>query len=296
MADNEVKTFDNQTDLLAAKRQKQAQALSLLRGQKLAILIPTIDRRIDAGLTQALLREQSELTAHGISVYYLYQCDSLIQRGRNFLAYKALATPCDWFMWIDSDIEFEPGAILALLAEEKSIIGGAYPIKDLDVNRIIGALDNGVAVEHVLKYATRSVVSNVEAKGFQSTNIDAVEVDNLGTGFLLTHRSVYEQLDKLLEERRCLIPGVAYENFEAIKYYTPYFDADLRKVTPFKDKPSVNDYLSEDYYFCMKARELGIKSYVLPCISLKHVGTYVYEGDYLRGLGLVYPHEKKKDE
>jgi GT2 family glycosyltransferase len=50
--------------------------------------------------------------------------------------------------------------------------------------------------------------------------------------------------------------------------------------------------MSEDYFFCHKAREAGIQSFFLPAVQLQHVGVHVYEGDFIRSLGLVYENEK----
>lgn len=284
----------NSQELLAAKKAKQASTMALLRGQKLAILIPTIDQRIDIGLTGALLQEQSILSNYGIQTYLIYQTDSLIPRGRNLLMHQALKTEADWFMWIDSDIRFQPGSVVNLLAEDKALIGAGYPIKHLDPERIINALAAGVDPAHILKYATRNVISNFQKRSIQGTTLDALEADNLGTGFMLSHRSVYQELDKILEPRKCIYPGQTYQNFLDIEFYIPYFDCDLRQIEVMAGHPAVNDYLSEDYYFCHKAREVGITSYFLPSVQLKHVGFHSYEGDYLRSLGLVYDAEKKK--
>ena len=284
----------NKDELLKAKQAAQGAVLAGLRGQKIGVLIPTIDQRIDISLTGALLQEQFILSRFGIELYFMHQTDSLITRGRNFLIHAALKSPCDWFMWIDSDIRFKAGSIMALLAEDKALIGAGYPIKCLEPARIERAIAGGVDIQHVLKYATRNVISNFNARSMQGTTLDALEADNLGTGFMLSHRSVYEAIAPNLESRKCFVPGVSYTTYEDIEFYIPYFDCDLRQMVLFKDQPPVNDYLSEDYYFCQKAREAGITSYYLPSIELKHVGTHVYEGDYLRSIGLIYDAEKKK--
>jgi hypothetical protein len=39
--------------------------------------------------------------------------------------------------------------------------------------------------------------------------------------------------------------------------------------------------LSEDYYFCIKCREHGIKVYAAPWAVLGHFGTYLFEGGLL---------------
>jgi hypothetical protein len=37
-------------------------------------------------------------------------------------------------------------------------------------------------------------------------------------------------------------------------------------------------YLSEDYWFCQKAQEAGIRTWFCPWMKLQHVGTYIFGG------------------
>jgi len=39
--------------------------------------------------------------------------------------------------------------------------------------------------------------------------------------------------------------------------------------------------LSEDYYFCHKAREAGLKVWAAPWVQLGHFGNYLFEGGLL---------------
>jgi len=36
--------------------------------------------------------------------------------------------------------------------------------------------------------------------------------------------------------------------------------------------------LSEDYYFCWRAREAGLTVWAAPWVQLGHFGTYLFEG------------------
>lgn len=46
-------------------------------------------------------------------------------------------------------------------------------------------------------------------------------------------------------------------------------------------EPGTERLLSEDYYFCWKARENGIKVWAAPWVTLGHFGTYLFEGTLL---------------
>lgn len=37
-------------------------------------------------------------------------------------------------------------------------------------------------------------------------------------------------------------------------------------------------YLSEDYWFCQKAQNIGLRTWFCPWMKLQHVGTYIFGG------------------
>jgi len=43
-------------------------------------------------------------------------------------------------------------------------------------------------------------------------------------------------------------------------------------------EPGTERLLSEDYYFCWKAREAGLTVWAAPWVHLGHFGTYLFEG------------------
>jgi cellulose synthase/poly-beta-1,6-N-acetylglucosamine synthase-like glycosyltransferase len=50
------------------------------------------------------------------------------------------------------------------------------------------------------------------------------------------------------------------------------------KRTGINQKKYSNRYLSEDYMFCYNVKRAGMKVWMCPWMSLKHVGTYVFGG------------------
>ena len=79
------------------------------------------------------------------------------------------------------------------------------------------------------------------------------------TGFMYTHRSVYEKIAEYFKMPLVKIWGGQY-------MVKPYFFP-----TIFND-----EYLGEDFSFCHKAREAGIKIYSQTQIRLSHIGKYSY--------------------
>ena len=85
--------------------------------------------------------------------------------------------------------------------------------------------------------------------------------DYLGTGFLMFDRSV-------LEKMRDRYPEIAHR--ESYGDSWAFFDCGVVR----EGKDAV--YLSEDYWFCRRARELGIDLVLDPSIALIHWGLYGY--------------------
>ncbi len=166
-----------------------------------------------------------------------------IARGRSVMATEALAEGFEELMWIDSDVVFEADAVDRLRASGLPFVGGIYPLKG--PRRLAMTL---LEPEATLVFG--------QGGGLR-------ELRHLATGFMLTHRSVYETIQKHHQLPRCRgdrPPGVV-----------PYFLSVI--VKEGDGEPS---YLSEDFSFCWRAREAGIRIFADTTIRLFHVGSYEY--------------------
>ncbi len=88
-------------------------------------------------------------------------------------------------------------------------------------------------------------------------NDDFIETRYTGTGILLIQRNV-------LEKMREKFPNDIY-NATNINYFR-YFDTELKDGI----------YLSEDYWFCDRWRQLGGNIYIYTKFRCRHWGTYAY--------------------
>lgn len=204
--------------------------------------------------------------------------ESLITRARNRLTYQFLNyinLPEDYHtthqMTIDADIEFNPNDVLRMLLADKDIIGGAYPAKGINWNTVKKAIElNPEITPKELTLAAGRFVLNFLNPNEIFPN-QPTEVENLGTGFLLVKREVFERLvaeSPFVEKSFC-----PYERNEVYKFWrTGPNDAGLE--------------LSEDYFFCYMCRKLGMSVYLLPDAILTHTGTYDFQGSipYLASL------------
>lgn len=85
-----------------------------------------------------------------------------------------------------------------------------------------------------------------------------IEVDYAGTGFMMIHRNVIRKMMARYPETEC-----ADEGFFAL----------------FDCEPCEGVYLSEDYLFCKRYRDIGGKVVMDPSVRLIHHGAFAYGRD-----------------
>ena len=174
--------------------------------------------------------------------------ESLVTRARNNLMAKLMTNKeATHFLFIDSDIRFDPQSILRMIAYDKDVIGGLYPKKTLPINYVINLLPE------------------TKIQG------DIFTVDTMGTGFLMFKRDVYEKLiaahptTKYADDVGLGRNGVDYE-----KFMYAIFDCKI---------DDQGHYLSEDWLFCRRWRELGGEIWADSKALLSHLGAYEFAGD-----------------
>ena len=90
-----------------------------------------------------------------------------------------------------------------------------------------------------------------------NVNDDFIETRYTGTGILLVQRNVFEKM-------REKFPNDIYNAMDTT--YFRYFDTELKDGI----------YLSEDYWFCERWRQLEGKIYIYTKFKCRHWGTYAY--------------------
>ena len=200
--------------------------------------------------------------------------ESLITRARNFIANEFLRNEqCTHLLFIDADIEFPPLLVPRLLAADKDVISGIYPVKGLRLDRIMAqpaGTPPAVAEAACLDYAVKiGPESFVDPSG-------VVEVEYAATGFMLIKRDVLVRMAAANPQLRY---KYAFINDNSLENYA-FFDTAI--------DPDTLDYLPEDYAFCKRWRNMGGAIHASLLGRLSHVGTRVYAGEfstYLAKLG-----------
>lgn len=153
---------------------------------------------------------------------------------RNVACQKTLECGADWLFFLDSDVIPPRDAVLRLMAHRQPIISGVYARRSPPVALPV-MMRNG---NWVTDYEPGSII----------------EVEVVGAGCLLIHRSV---LEKFLENPLGRERG------------KPWFDwrVDMAGLVP------QGESMSEDFTFCLHARRaFGYKILVDTGVVCKHVG------------------------
>lgn len=193
--------------------------------------------------------------------------DSLISRSRNVVSAKFLSNPVyTHLMFIDGDIEWpDPGEIIKLILHDRDIVAGIYPKKQEPPRYVINFNDP----------------ENIEHDGH------VFRVRDVGTGFLMIKRSVFERMIPLVDPLVWNLSDTE-DAKELEQHYYGFFDC-------FNEKRWREDgrkyALSEDYAFCRRAQELGIDICMDPTIKLNHWGVHCYHGDVSK---ILVPNEKSE--
>lgn len=239
-----------------------------LRGKKVMLATPMYGGMGNCMFFSSVLRLQDRFIHHGIELHHAFMAnESLIDRARNGLADTFLKqSTADYLLFIDADIEFRPEDVLAMMTFEKELICGPYPKKSINWPVILAAVKNGVEDVSVLeKLVGEYVFTPLE----QSPKMEKIiKVAEAGTGMMLIKREVFEKLQKAFPEN----------------YYVSDHSRDVSggKVVErhafFRTAIVKNRYLSEDYYFCHKWREIGGDVWLFPWAQTSHYGTYGFQG------------------
>jgi hypothetical protein len=201
---------------------------------------------------------------------------SFIPGARNYIASIFLQSKADYLLCIDSDLVFpcgNPDMLAAYLSIPLTVLPQAvqelFAINSLDQllahNKLIIGADYYRKVQALRDRGKLSTVNAYEAgmqdwEGFDFYLQDRLlSCKHLASGFMLTHRSVFEFLQTSYPEIRYR-EGVE----ERWGFYNPLMVEE--------------GYLPEDYAFCHRLREQGFELWLDPRLPLGHLGTYAYNG------------------
>lgn len=206
--------------------------------QDVLIGFPSYDGKTEIGIAQELYLALYDKRVPVRKIHY-YNGDSLVTRARNATVAAFLdMEDVDYLMFVDSDIHFHRWQIKRLREHNKDIVGGIYLKKKLPYTPVC---NNKIGVDGELSI-----------------------MREIGTGFMMIRRNVFEEMMKAFPERKYK----PYNHERPSEHYYNFFDVGIDEDNGY--------YLSEDYYFCKLARELGFKVHLDESILVEHSGRMMY--------------------
>jgi len=251
-----------------------------LKKHKVFVATPMYGGMAHGLYIKSCLDLQTTLSRYGIEVKFSFLFnESLITRARNYLVDEFLRTDFTHLLFIDSDVCYNPQDVIALLALDKDVIGGPYPKKSINWNNVAGAARKHPNLEpKELEKLVGEYVFNVVKGTSQFTVTEPLEVMEIGTGYMMVKRGVFEKMQEAYPSIRYKPDHVGQSNFDGSRYIHAYFD------TVIDSKDSIvgggsDRYLSEDYMFCQMWRKIGGEIFLCPWMKTQHIGTYAFSGD-----------------
>ncbi|MGP0057966.1 MAG: hypothetical protein ACLPID_01565 [Beijerinckiaceae bacterium] len=195
--------------------------------------------------------------------------DSLITRSRNTLVTQFLNTPAaTHLMFIDADISFEPQHVHRMLAFDKDVVSGIYPLKVIDWdNAALKRITMGETFQTapLLYVGTLCAGEELERDGSFATGLYC------GGGFLLIKRQAIERMVAAYPESR----------YKRVHAYSNAKGEDNYSLFECMIDPETKTYISEDFGFCQKWRDIGGKIWLDTEGKLTHIGVYNFAGNPL---------------
>ena len=182
---------------------------------------------------------------------------SAIDVVRNLQASEALASGLDSLLFIDGDMRFEPQDVVRFFESSVPVLAGVYAAKILGKRARVNC----------------NFAPEVKKVKLGEWATELYPIVSVGAGFLRIKCSVFRHVIEALNLPLCEMGhGHAYPLFQPTYVQDP-------PGTPWR-------YLSEDYAFCWRCRQVGIPMMADTSFRLYHIGDYSYGWEEARGFYL----------
>lgn len=208
---------------------------------------------------------QMELIKEGIQLYFdTTENESLVHRARNVAVGRFMQkTDCDFFMFIDADIDFDPKSVVRLVKANRDISVACYPKKVVMWDQARDAIKNGDTRDMAM--LSSSLVINFGAQRRAVEN-GMIEILDGPTGFMVIKREALQRMHEHFAKELDCVNDHQNRDFDT---YCALFDCMI--------DPDTRRYLSEDYAFCRRWQQMGGKIYADIQTTLGHVGNLPFQ-------------------
>lgn len=208
--------------------------------------------------------------------------ESLIPRARNNSLGKFMKSDFTHILFIDSDIEFQPQAVMDMLLFNKDVTCCSYPKKSYNWNKFMYSMKN----EHDSKESldSRGLDFAYNAMYDKNNNIiknkNFIKVKHASTGFMLIKKEIVEKLYKKHTELEIVTDDLSNIDNTICGLF----------CCMIKNK----QYLSEDYSFCERVNDINGEVWINIEHNLNHIGKHVFKSDIKNRQYLGRKIEEKK--
>ena len=220
--------------------------------------------------------------------------DSLVSRARNNLVAKAMHNPATThILFIDSDITWNPFDIFRLLMDDKHLVGGVYPLKRYNWDRLKPSTTESGKPSNIDTWVERrnktSLKDFIDEESMIQCNMvnynlnylspeikienGLIRVKHMATGFMMIRRDTLEKMMYAFPSTK-YTDDVGFLQGEQNKYAYALFDCGVEE----------GHYMSEDWMFCNRWRKMGGEVFYDIHICLTHTGPEDYRGAYIASL------------
>ena len=262
----------------------------------LAILTPCYGGLCHTNYVQCLIATFQLLNNFGIKIHHEFcRNDSLVTRARNNLIAKAMNnTKNTHFIFIDSDITWNPVDILKLIVSDKHIIGGVYPLKKYEWSKLINDPVNPynsnvindiidkknhdffkskqVTEEDMIRCNLVKYNVNFMDRTLQIAN-NLTKVRHIATGFMMFKRELLTTMHLAYPETK-YVDDVGFLSPEECDFSYALFDCGIDE----------GHYLSEDWLFCDRWNKIGGDIFIDVSIDLTHTGQEDFKGSFISSI------------
>jgi hypothetical protein len=229
---------------------------------------------VNINFMRSVLDLQLACKERGIGLHIdLMGGDALITRARSRLAAQFLAyEQASHILFCDADIGFAPQNVFRLLDSGKDVVAAVCPLKHIDWEKARAAAKAGIAD---LQAASIGYVVRFLPSDDNSVQVEdgIAKVAYAGTGFLMIKRETMQRVVDAYPQLRARM-GDMHDPLatEAVMIFDTMIE------------PETGQYLSEDYAFCRRWRDLGGEIWADVEARLTHVGHATYTGSLMQAM------------
>lgn len=256
----------------------------------LYILTPHYGGMCYVNYMKSLIATISRMKEVGVELHLEFcNNDSLVSRARNNLVAKAMTNPnMTHMLFIDNDITWDPDSILKLIVADKPLVGGIYPLKHYNWERLVTTNpENPNVVQNWIDRKNQSMFKDAIADvdmvhhRMLSYNLNystpTLKIENnltavrhIATGFMMIKRKVIEKMQLAFPSTK-YVDDVGFLSSKESEQAFALFDCGVED----------GHYFSEDWLFCHRWTKMGGEIHVDVTINLNHTGPVDFRGCYL---------------